>query len=218
MQFLVALIAAFLLWYVLAAERSENISVRGVPAPVEVVNIPGDLELMSPVPDTVLLQLKGNLSILDPRSPPQVLIDLFNAVPGQIDYLVTASTISLPDEIEVINANPESISLELERVETRQVPVRPAIAGVPAPGFVIGEVRAIPAQVAIQGPVSLLLDLEFVETTLISIEDASGPIEALVEPLTPDPLLRPVGIGPIQVVVDIMPEVVPEEQEEAVSN
>ena len=59
MQFLIALIAAFLLWYALAAQRSENISVRGVQARLTLVNMNRDLVLMSSVPDTVSLQLRG---------------------------------------------------------------------------------------------------------------------------------------------------------------
>ena len=63
-----------------------------------------------------------------------------------------------------------------------------------------------PAQFTIQGPESLLRALEYVETGLISIEDAAGPVEAMVEPLLPDPLLRAIGIGPYPgAVVDIAP-------------
>jgi hypothetical protein len=54
--------------------------------------------------------------------------------------------------------------------------------------------------------------LEYVETGLVSIEDAAGPVEAMVEPLLADPLLRAIGMGPIQVVVEISPENPPEEE------
>jgi YbbR domain-containing protein len=153
MQFLVALIAAFLLWYALAAQRSEDISVRGVKALVSVVNIPRDLVLTSPVPDTVSLQLRGPLSTLsnlDPRKPPEVLLDLSDALPGLNSYLINASDIPLPTEVEVVNVDPKGITLELERQETRQVLVRPVVIGVPAPGFVVREVRASPAQYTVQ--------------------------------------------------------------------
>ena len=215
MQFLVALIAAFLLWYALAAQRSEDISVRGVKALVSVVNIPTDLVLTSPVPDTVSLQLRGPLSTLsnlDPRKPPEVLLDLSDALPGLNSYLINASDIPLPTEVEVVNVDPKGITLELERQETRQVLVRPVVIGVPAPGFVVREVRASPAQYTVQGPESLVLALELVETNPISIEDASGPVEAMVEPLLPDQLLRAIAVGPIQVTVDIAPEAAAEEE------
>ena len=85
------------------------------------------------------------------------------------------------------------------------------MTGFPAPGFVVREVRANPNLYTVQGPMSLLLALDHVETSPpISIEDAVGPVEAIVKPLLPDPLLRVIGVGSIQVVVDIAPENPPE--------
>ena len=42
-------------------------------------------------------------------------------------------------------------------------------------------------------------------------------MEAVAQPLLPDPLLRALGLGTIQIIIDITPELPPEE-EEAVSN
>jgi YbbR domain-containing protein len=207
MQFLVALIAAFLLWYALAAQRSENISVRRVQARLTLVNMNRDLVLMSNVPDTVSLQLRGPLTrALNSTTPPEVLLDLSDARPGLNSYPINASDIPLPAEVEVVSVDPPAITLEMERQETRVVPVKPTISGTPAPGFVVGGVRVVPAQFTIQGPESLLMALDHVATGAISIDDATGPVEAMVEPLLPDPLLRAIGLGPIQVVVEIGPE------------
>ncbi len=214
LQFLVALIAAFLLWYALAAQRSENISVRGVKAHLTLVNIPRDLVLTSSVPDTVSLQLRGALTrALGTSNLPEVLLDLSDARPGINSYPINASDIPLPAEVEVVSIDPPAITLELERQETRQVPVDPSVTGVPAPGFVVGEVSVMPTQITVQGPESLLMALTHVDTSPISIEDAAGPVEALVEPLLPDALLRAIGVGPIEVVVEIVPENPPEEEE-----
>jgi YbbR domain-containing protein len=214
MQFLVALTAAFLLWYALAAQRSENISVRGVQARLTLVNMKRDLVLMSSVPDTVSLQLRGPLTrALNSATPPEVLLDLSDARPGLNSYPINASDIPLPADVEVVGVDPPAITLELERQETRQVTVRPTVTGNPAPGFEVGDVRVVPAQFTIQGPESLLTALEYVETDPISIEDATAPVEAMVEPVLPDPLLRAIGVGPIQVVVDVAPENPPEEEE-----
>ena len=189
MQFLVALIAAFLLWYALAAQRSENISVRRVQARLTLVNMNRDLVLMSNVPDTVSLQLRGPLTrALNSTTPPEVLLDLSDARPGLNSYPINASDIPLPAEVEVVSVDPPAITLEMERQETRVVPVKPTISGTPAPGFVVGEVRVVPAQFTVQGPESLLMALDHVATGAISIDDATGPVEAMVEPLLPDPL------------------------------
>ena len=210
-QFLVAILAAFLLWYALAAERSENISVRGVKAHLTLVNIPRDLVLTSSVPDTISIQLRGPLArALDSRNPPEVLLDLSDARPGLNSYPINESDIPLPAEVDVVSVDPPAITLELERQETRQVAVRPTIDGVPAPGFIRSEVKVVPPQITVQGPESLVLSLEFVETTPLSVEGAAGSVEASVQPRLPDPLLRALGVGLILVTVDIVPEPVSE--------
>jgi YbbR domain-containing protein len=213
-QFLAALIAAFLLWYALAAQRIENISVRGVKARLTLVNIPRDLVLTSNVPDTVSLQLRGPLTrALDSANPPEVLLDLSDARPGLNSYPINERDIPLPAEVEVVSVDPPAITLELERQETRVIPVRPLIEGLPAQGFRVAGIRAVPAQYSVQGPESLILALEFIDTSPISVEGAAGPVEAMVQPMLPDPLLRLLGLGSLQVVVDIAP--VPEPDETA---
>ena len=216
MQFLVALVTAFLLWYTLAAERSENISVRGVKARLTLVNIPRDLVLTSSVPDTVSLQLRGPLSrALDSTSPPEVLLDLADARPGINSYPINERDIPLPSEVEVVSVDPAAITLELERQETRVLPVLPLIEGEPAPGFVVTGIRAVPAQSTVQGPESLVVELEAIPTGPISIEGASGPVETLVLPVLPDPLVRALGLTSVQVTVDIAPIPEPEAAEDA---
>ena len=205
-QFLVALIAASGLWYILAAQRIDNISVRGVKARLTLVNIPRDLILTSNVPDTVSLQLRGPLTrALASANPPEVLLDLSDARPGVNSYPINDRDIPLPAEVEVVSVDPSAITLELQRQETRTVDVRPRIEGVPAPGFKVAGVHVVPAQYTVQGPESLVLALEFIDTTPISIEGASSPVEAMVQPTLPDPLLRTLGLGSVQVIVDISP-------------
>ena len=89
-QFLVAILAAFLLWYALAAERSENISVRGVKAHLTLVNIPRDLVLTSSVPDTISNSYGG--------TPPRTCTASEYAAP-------TVATGS--DELTIISGCPE---------------------------------------------------------------------------------------------------------------
>jgi len=212
-QFLAALIAAFLLWYALAADRVENISVRNLKAPLTLANIPRDLVVVtSSVPDTVSLQLRGPLTrALDSGNPPEVLLDLSDARPGLNSYLINVRDIELPREVEVVSIDPPAITLELEQQKTRVVPVQPRIEGTPAPGFVLNGYRVVPAQYTVQGPESLVLALEFIDTSVISVEGATGPVEAMIQPILPDPMLRILGIGSTQIIIDIAP--VPEPTE-----
>jgi YbbR domain-containing protein len=205
LHFLVALIAAILLWYGLAGQQDQNISVRGVKAALTLVNMPRDLVLMSSVPDTISLQLRGPLTkSLSAAAGLEVYLDLADAQPGTSLFTIDAAGISLPSDVEVVSIEPADINLELDRLISKNLPIRPILEGVPAPGFAIGEVRAFPVQVNIQGPESKLLDLDLVETTPVSVEGATGPVEAIVLPNLSDPLLRSLTVVPIVVRVDVV--------------
>ena len=206
LHFFVALVSAILLWYGLAGQKNENISVRGVKPALTLVNMPRNLVLMSSVPDTISLQLRGPLSkSLDAAAGLEVYLDLADARPGTSSFTIDIAGISLPDDVEVVSIEPSAITLELERLISGNIALMPVVEGVPAPGFVIGATRVIPVQVNIQGPESRVLELESVATTPISVEGATGPVEATVMPRLPDPLLRSLTVVPIVVIVDVVP-------------
>ncbi len=206
LHFIVALVAAVLLWYGLAGQKNENISVRGVKAALTLVNMPRNLVLMSSVPDTISLQLRGPLSkSLNAAAGLEVYLDLADARPGATSFTIDGAGITLPDDVEVVSIEPSAINLELERLTSSNIKMLPIVEGVPAPGFTIGETRISPVQVNVQGPESRVLELEFVETTPISVEGATGPVEATVMPRLPDPLLRSLTVVPVVVIVDVIP-------------
>ena len=152
------------------------------------------------------LQLRGPLSrTLDVASGLEVYLDLADARPGSSTYTIDAADIRLPDEVEVVGIEPSAITLEFDRLVTSNVPLSPVVEGVPAPGFAIGEVRITPAQVNVQGPDRRVRELDKVETTPVSVEGATGPVEATVLPRLPDPLLRSLTVVPLVVVVDVVP-------------
>jgi len=206
LQFVVALVVAVLLWYAVTGQEDENISVRGVKAALTLVNMPRDLVLVSTVPDTISLQLRGPLSrSLDAAAGLEVYLDLASARPGSSSFPIDAAGIPLPDEVEVVSIEPAAITLELERLISANLPLRASVEGVPAPGFTVGEVRITPSQINLQGPESKVTALQFVETTPISVEGATGPVEATVLPRLSDPLLRSLTVVPVVVSVDVTP-------------
>ena len=206
LHFMVALVAAILLWYGLAGQKNENISVRGVKAALTLVNMPRELVLMSSVPDTISLQLRGPLSkSLDAAAGLEVYLDLAEARLGTSSLAIDAAGIPLPDDVEVVSIEPSAITLELERLVSGNIPLTPVVEGVPAPGFITGEVRISPAQVNIQGPESRVAALEVIETTPISVEGATDQTEATVLPRLTDPLLRSLTVVPIVVAVEVLP-------------
>ncbi len=208
---LVALIAAFLLWYAATGKRRATISVRSTKANLTLVNMPPGLLLTSSVPDTITLQLRGPLT-LNPATGGslEIFLDLAEAVAGRSIYPIDVSGVRLPPEIEVIAVEPTEIEIELERVLLRSLALSPTVEGSPAPGFVINFIQVEPARITVQGPESRLSTLDNVTTSSISVEGATGSVEAVVTPLLTDPLLRGLTGSPVTVRVSIGPQPQPE--------
>lgn len=213
---LVALIAASLLWYAATGKRRATISVRSTKANLTLVNMPSDLLLTSSVPDTITLQLRGPLT-LNPTAAgiPEVFLDLVEATPGRSTYPIDVSGVRLPPEVEVIAVEPTEIEIELERVLLRSLALSPTVEGIPAPGFIITQVQVDPARITVQGPESRLSTLENVTTSALSVEGATGSVEAVVTPLLTDPLLRILTGSPVTIRVNIGPQ--PQTQDDPVS-
>lgn len=201
---LVALIAATILWYATTGERRATISVRSTKANLTLVNMPADVLLTSSVPDTVTLQLRGPLN-LNPTTNgiPEVFLNLSEALPGRSVYPIDVSGVRLPPEVEVIAVEPTEIEIELERVLLRSLPLSPTIEGNPSPGFIVNLIQTDPARITVQGPESRLSTLENIKTSPVTVEGATGSVEAVVTPILTDPLLRVLTGSPVTVRVSI---------------
>ena len=210
--FLVALAASVLLWYGLAGQRRERISEKRLLVPLTLVNIPEELVITSDVPERVAVGLRGPLSALrqaESGAALDAVLDLATAQPGTRTYTIEERSIQVPEGVQVVSIEPSRITLQLERLETRAVPVRPRIEGEPAPGYVVGQVTAVPDRIAVTGPGSLLGDLQEVVLTPVPIDGATGTVEAEAEPVLTHPLLRPLFRGPVHVTVEIAPAPTP---------
>ncbi|MCP4899636.1 MAG: hypothetical protein GY906_21940 [bacterium] len=204
--FLLALVVASLLWRDAVDKRREHISVRVVRAPLVLVNNPPDLVITSLVQEQISVQLRGPLSqTLQSRDEVEVWLDLQSARPGVQTFRISEADVQVPPEITVVSVDPAELTLEIERLETRSLPVRVPVEGQPAPGFQVSAVRVVPARIAIQGPGSFLEALEEVESTPIAIDGARSMVEGTVQALLPHPLLKPITGVPFLVMIEIIP-------------
>ena len=208
MLFLLSLTVACLLWFGLARQRQGNVSVQVIRPPLKLVNLPRELVVTSPVPDTVSVQLRGPRNALD-RSL-EVWLDMSDARSGTTSYTIGDDALALPEEVELVSVDPASIDVTVERMVIRSVPVRPQIEGNPAPGYEVTRVQVFPPQVTVQGAESRMEDLDTLTTTPVSIEGASGSLEATAQPLVPDDRpVRVLTLGALTISVDVQPSVTP---------
>lgn len=142
-------------------------------------------ELMTPIPATVHVTLRGSTRAIDQliqSGVAPVEIDLRDGQRESVTF--EPSMFSLPPAVEITIIDPPSIALEWQDVVTRQIPLQAAITGKPAEGFVVkGEPEVDPREMTVRGPVGLVEVLQYVR---LAPFDVSG--------LTEGTFRRPIAI------------------------
>jgi YbbR domain-containing protein len=192
-----ALALSIFLWFSVSGRRRQRVSERGYAVGLTVVNLPADRSIVSPIPDSIDVRLKGpfNSIRLAEASKMEAVMDLSGAIPGESIYKLSADDINAPEELEVISISPSSVRLKIERVVDRQVPIAVRYSGA------LRSVTAIvyPARARVIGPASLVDRLESISTEPVSLAGRSGDF-ATSAPLSTEPGIRVVEPkGPVSV-------------------
>lgn len=180
---------ATLLWLVIAGERVVE---RVLRVPVELQNLPSDLEIVSNPPDAVEVRVRGSSGTLARMGQGEIsaIIDVGAARTGRRLFHLTPATIKAPYGLETVQVSPATLTMEFETTGVRIVHVEPAIDGKPAPGFQIVSVRAEPETVEVAGPESALKRLREAITESIAVTDRTETMREVVTVGVTDPTVR----------------------------
>lgn len=170
-----ALSLAFALGLFVYLHGQEDQQQRAVAVNV-VLRLPPDgakRELMSPVPASITLTLRGPARALDRLLQTNIAPVEVDVRDGQKDSIVFDDKMfALPADVEIALIDPPSIDLEWQDIVTRQIPVQASITGKPADGFVVsGEPQVDPKEITVRGPVSLVEVMQFAR---LAAFDVSG--------------------------------------------
>jgi YbbR domain-containing protein len=199
-----AVLLALVLWLTVAGEHVVERTLR---VPLELRNVPDNLEIVGDPPMTVDVRLRGSSALLGRMDPGDVIaiVDLRTARPGSRLFHLRTDEVRRPFGVEVAQITPVTISLELERSGRRSVPVVPAVEGDPAPGFVIGRATATPNNVEVVGPESRLRDLTSATTEPISVAGQRANVTDVVTIGVSDASLRLVQAQSATVTIEVLP-------------
>jgi YbbR domain-containing protein len=163
---ILALALASLLWLTVAGE---HVGERVMRVPLEFHNIPPDLEIVGDPPTSVDVRVRGSSGVISRLQAGDVVasLELRGSRPGS--RLLHIEEVRAPYGVEVSQVLPATVSLELEKMASRVVPVVPELDGEPAPGFVVGRVVADPATVRVQGPESRVRALAEATTEPVTV-------------------------------------------------
>jgi YbbR domain-containing protein len=180
---------AVLLWLVVAGEQTAERSLR---VSLELEQFPSGLELQNEPPSTVDVRVRGQSSALARLTGADVvaMLDLSKASPGQQIFPLNPEAIQAPDDIQVVQVIPASLTLAFEKTATRLVKVDPPLQGHPAAGFEVGDVTCDPSEVEVIGPATAIARLQSAFTEPIDIDNASRDVQRIVKVGLSDPRLR----------------------------
>lgn len=184
-----SLVLAAGLWFVIVGKQTAE---RGVSAPVELRNVPRDLELTGDPVNSVDVRVRASPGLINSLEAGKLLatIDLAGATEGERIVQLTHDMLQVPFGFRVVKITPSLLTLNLERTERKQVPVRPRLIGRPAAGFEIAGITVEPAAVRVVGPRSRVREIESAFTEPVSTDGATSAVTESVGVGLEDPLLR----------------------------
>ncbi|HEX8146337.1 MAG TPA: CdaR family protein [Pyrinomonadaceae bacterium] len=173
-----ALLITLGLWYAVTTQRAPATK-RLHDVPLEFL-LPGGVDIGNDPVDKVDVMLVGSqdkLAVLTARDL-VAQVDVTGLLPGDRNPRLTPNNVSmdLPEGVLIREIMPRSLTLHLEPVVEREVPVEARFEGEPPPGFARGAATVTPDRVRVRGPESHIRAVERAFTETISLAGRREPL------------------------------------------
>ena len=199
---IISILLAFLLWVQVASREPVQ---RTVMLPVELVNMPLQMEILNDYVKTIEVDIRSEFgtAIFD-KQELAVVIDLSDSVPGtEVILLSDRNFRDKPASAEILRFTPARITLDLENTLSKTVQVSPSLLGEPAAGYEISEITIDPRQITITGPESVVQAISTVKTGPIQIGGLFSSLRSTLYVDLEDPKLRVADSSTVQVEITI---------------
>ena len=198
-----SLLIALALWVMVRGSQGEHV----ITVPLT-VQIPRNMEIVNQRPSFVEITAQGYMSNLAGGQPNlSYTIDLQSASEGEQVIALTPEEVhvSPASGLRVLRVNPARITIDLERVISKDVPVRVIPQGIPAAGFDLYKTTWQPTIVTISGPRSVINPVKEMGTEPVSISKQSRSFRARVNFVVKDDDIHISPAGPAEVDVELGP-------------
>jgi YbbR domain-containing protein len=170
--------------------------------------VPEDKVLISERVEEVRVTIKGawrRLRKFDERELERINLDLRRASSGEL--VISNDMIHLPSGLTVTSISPRSVHVAFDKRVDKLVEVTPAITGRPQHGYVVAEVKPIPATVKLRGGEGMVAALTAIRTREISLDGRADSFVAETE-IVPPGGVEVVGNAQVAVHIHIDEELV----------
>ena len=172
---LFSLFFAVFLWYFVVGEDKLDTSLY---IPVEIVNLPRELVISNQYKKQLEVTVSGPRGLIDSLQRQRIhrTVNLSKATPGTVVVRNEPESLPFPRGINVLRIQPTHITLLIDRLDEKALPIRAKVSGRPADGYELIEVQIEPPIITINGPQTVLGAETELLTEPIDISGLSGNI------------------------------------------
>jgi len=199
---LLALGLAVALW---AAVGSDPVTEATFRVPVEFVNVPRNLQLLTEEP-SVQLWARGPSHAVRQASIGDFSVRVNAASvggPGENTFSIDPARVGAPASLQVVELVPSEIRVAFEQTVSKEVPIHPQFSGGPKPGYEVKEFSVTPPDVTIAGPGSHVQPITAASTDPVDLSDLSEDKTFTTNVYVPDSLVRSVSPKAVELRVEI---------------
>ena len=128
-----SLIFALMMWYFVVGEDKVDMTVY---VPIEITNLPQSLIISNQFKKQLEVTISGPRGLVRSITNQHITrsIDLSNAKPGTQVFQNKPESISFPRGITIQRIQPANITLTIDKLLEKDLPIKPMVVGVPAEG------------------------------------------------------------------------------------
>ena len=172
--------------------NESNSTVISFIAPIEIKSLPPNKVILEPEIRQALVTVRGPSFLVSrvATSAPVSKIRLPEQLGNHYEVSLNRSLLTVPPPVEVTTIEPATLTLELDDIATKEVPVRVPRIGALTNGRKVARITVTPESVVVSGPASKLGDIQSVNTRPIDLTDLDDSYRGEVEINSPGGLFH----------------------------
>lgn len=196
----ISILLAIGLW--LFVNAGQHASQQSFTVPISYRGLPPHYVIGDPHPDTVNIQISGPQTLLSLIEPNRLSLklDLRQVRVGQSSFKIGPDSFNIPRQTTVTSISPSQIVLDIDKIVTREVPVRLVTSGAVADGYQVSAKAINPRMVNLRGPSKVLAHVDQVDSETIDLSGDSTDLSRVVALNLPAGAIR---MDPTEVAADL---------------
>lgn len=184
---IVSLFLAIILWFYVAGEQNEDLEKRAI---LDIEPPPG-MVISSCSANKVNVLFRGSKNRLSLISSD---INIYHKIenvqkPGEYSFIISPKGMEIPSGVRVAFIRPSTITVSLDKLVEKWLPIKVNIKGKVGEGYRIAEdkIKLNPNASLVEGPENLLKNLDFIYTSPIKV---SGYTKSFIQRVSLQPFIK----------------------------